>query len=98
MDLLRAIIVIVILDMSDVTSYADIEHIRKFTVAIGWEPDQEGMATRKPAVVWGSQPESMLPKGMATRKLAGSSSQVVQSTGVWHANFRMRITTRKFMP
>ena len=44
MDLLRAIIVIVILDMSDVTSYSDIEHIRKFTVAIGWEPDQEGMA------------------------------------------------------
>ena len=44
MDLLRAIIVIVILDMSDVTSYSDIEHIRKFPVAIGWEPDQEGMA------------------------------------------------------
>ena len=48
MDLLRAINDIVILDMSDVTSYSDIEHIRKFTVAIGWEPEEEGMATRIP--------------------------------------------------
>ena len=39
MDLLRAIVVSVILDMSDVTSYSDIEHIQKFTVAIGWEPE-----------------------------------------------------------
>ena len=98
MDLLRAIIVIVILDMSDVTSYADIEHIRKFTVAIGWEPDQEGMATRKPAVVWGSQPESMLPKGMATRKPAGLSSQVCNPQELGTQTSVCGITTRKFMP
>ena len=71
MDLLRAIVVSVILDMSDVTSYSDVEHIQKFTVAIGWEPDQEGMATRKPA-----------SEGMATRKPALAQRATPKTMGM----------------